>query len=32
MIAAANLDDDSILDVWTIDQTGKIEHLIDDLK
>lgn len=32
MIAAANLDDDSILDVWTIDHTGKIEHLIDDLK
>lgn len=32
MIAAANLDDDSILDVWTVDQTGKIEHLIDDLK
>jgi hypothetical protein len=32
MIAAANLDDDSVLDVWTIDQTGKIEHLIDDLQ
>jgi hypothetical protein len=32
MVAAANLDDDSILDVWTIDHTGKIEHLIDDLK
>ena len=31
-IAAANLDDDPILDVWTIDQNGKIQHLIDDLK
>lgn len=31
-IAAANLDDDSTLDVWTIDQEGKVEHLSDDLR
>lgn len=32
MIAAANLDSDPVLDVWTIDQTGQVQHLIDDLK
>jgi hypothetical protein len=32
MVAAANLDSDPVLDVWTIDQTGTIQHLIDDLK
>ncbi len=32
MVAAANLDNDPVLDVWTIDQTGAIQHLIDDLK
>ena len=32
VIAAANLDADPVLDVWTIDQTGTITHLIDDLK
>ena len=32
MVAAANLDSDPVLDVWTIDHTGAIQHLIDDLK
>lgn len=32
MVAAANLDGDPVLDVWTIDHTGAIQHLIDDLK
>ncbi|MDZ4082083.1 MAG: hypothetical protein U1E10_04035 [Bdellovibrionales bacterium] len=32
MVAAANLDSDPVLDVWTIDQTGAVQHLIDDLK
>lgn len=32
MVAAANLDSDPVLDVWTIDQAGTIQHLIDDLK
>lgn len=32
VIAAADLDADPVLDVWTIDQTGTIRHLIDDLK
>lgn len=32
MIAAANLDDDPVLDVWTIDQDGTVRHLIDDLQ
>ncbi|MDX9730630.1 MAG: hypothetical protein RBT63_02560 [Bdellovibrionales bacterium] len=31
MIAAANLDLDTTLDVWTIDQDGTITHLSDDL-
>lgn len=30
-IAAANLDDDPDLDVWTVDHEGKIEHLVNDL-
>ena len=30
-IAAANLDKDPVLDVWTIDQDGNIRHVIDDL-
>lgn len=32
VIAAANLDDDPQLDIWTIDQDGHIEHLKDDLR
>lgn len=31
-LAVANLDDDSILDVWTINEQGEILHLVDDLK
>jgi hypothetical protein len=31
-IAAANLDDDPVLDVWTIDEQGAISHVINDLK
>jgi hypothetical protein len=31
-IAAANLDDDPDLDIWTIDQTGTVTHIQDDLK
>ena len=31
-VAAANLDDDAVLDVWTIDSRGQIRHLIDDLR
>lgn len=31
VIAAANLDKDPVLDVWTIDQDGNIRHVIDDL-
>lgn len=30
-VAAANLDGDPVLDVWTIDDKGEIRHLIDDL-
>ena len=30
-VAAANLDEDAVLDVWTIDEKGEIAHLIDDL-
>jgi len=30
-IAAANLDDDADLDVWTIDQDLKLTHVFDDL-
>lgn len=32
LIAAADLDSDPVLDVWTIDQNGTIRHLIDDLE
>ncbi len=32
VIAVANLDADPVLDVWTIDQTGAIRHVIDDLR
>jgi hypothetical protein len=32
VIAVADLDSDPVLDVWTIDQTGTIRHLIDDLQ
>lgn len=32
VIAAANLDKDPVLDVWTMDQDGNVRHLIDDLK
>lgn len=31
-IAAANLDDDLTLDVWTIDEKGNVSHVIDDFK
>lgn len=31
-IAAANLDEDDALDVWTINEKGEIEHLQDDFK
>ena len=31
-IAAANLDADETLDVWTIDQAGNVTHIQDDLK
>jgi ABC-type Fe3+-hydroxamate transport system substrate-binding protein len=30
-VAVANLNDDPILDVWTIDEKHKVQHLIDDL-
>ncbi len=30
-IAAANLDDDAVLDIWTIDEKGNSLHLVDDL-
>jgi hypothetical protein len=30
-IAAANLDNDPELDVWTIDQDGQITHLVNDI-
>jgi hypothetical protein len=30
-IAAANLDDDPDLDIWTIDQSGALRHIVDDL-
>ncbi len=30
-IAAANLDQDPALDVWTIDEQGNITHVVDDL-
>ncbi|CAN5477131.1 hypothetical protein BH10BDE1_BH10BDE1_24120 [soil metagenome] len=32
VIAVADLDSDPVLDVWTIDQTGAVRHLIDDLQ
>ncbi len=32
VIAAADLDSDPVLDVWTIDQSGKVRHMIDDLQ
>ena len=32
VIAAANLDKDEQLDIWTIDQDGHIDHLKDDLR
>lgn len=32
ILAAANLDEDSQLDIWTMDHLGNIEHLQDDLK
>jgi hypothetical protein len=32
VIAVADLDSDPVLDVWTIDQTGTVTHLIDDLQ
>jgi hypothetical protein len=32
LIAAADLDSDPVLDVWTIDQDGNIRHMIDDLQ
>lgn len=31
-VAAANLDEDAVLDVWTVDHTGKMQHLVDDLQ
>lgn len=31
-IAAANLDDDADLDIWTIEQSGTIVHVRDDLE
>ncbi len=31
-IAAADLDGDPVLDVWTIDHAGNIRHMIDDLQ
>jgi hypothetical protein len=31
-LAVANLDDDPTLDVWTVDQEGTYEHLVDDVK
>ena len=31
-IAAANLDDDADLDVWTLDSAGNLVHANDDLK
>ena len=30
-VAAANLDDDPVLDVWTIDETGRVTHVVNDL-
>ena len=30
-VAAANLDNDPTLDVWTIDQNGVVVHVVDDL-
>ena len=30
-IAAANLDNDPTLDIWTIDQNGVVTHVVDDL-
>lgn len=32
ILAAANLDEDSQLDIWTMDDQGNVEHLWDDLK
>ena len=32
LVAAADLDSDPVLDVWTIDQDGTVQHLIDDLQ
>lgn len=32
LVAAANLDDDAVLDVWTVDETGAIRHVLDDLQ
>jgi hypothetical protein len=31
-LAAANLDGDADLDLWSIDQDGKVAHVFDDLK
>lgn len=31
-VAAANLDEDETLDIWTVDHEGKYQHVIDDLK
>ena len=31
MIAAANLDEDPVVDVWTVDEKGVVTHVIDDL-
>lgn len=30
--ATANLDDDSTLDTWQINQTGTLKHILDDAK
>lgn len=32
VVAAAQLDEDPVLDIWTLDEKGNIQHLIDDLK
>ncbi len=32
VIAAADLDNDPVLDVWTIDHDGNVRHMIDDLQ